>query len=394
MRVAIGLHNVALDFGRKVRPKSRMDSEDHAYEILLTGKFYADNWIFAHLEPLAASTACKQVVVVSCRSIPSIAKVVAIYPPRWLVSIAGPSAARVLIFIFAAIVRRPDILGGFHLKMNALVASVVAPFVGARSLYFCVGGRTEALDGGIWGESHFFERMETPDSIVEKRLLHAVAGCDWVITMGTGAIDFFRRKGIKANFHVVSGGIDSTRFVPTHNVPLADVILVGRLVEVKRVDVFLQAVRLVMAKMPQVKALIVGDGGLRDTLHGMASDIGLNGQVRFVGHQESVTEWLTQSKVFVLTSDSEGLSLALMEAMMCGLPAVVSRVGDLPDLVEDGVNGFLVPRRSPEIVAERLMELLMDEQKYHSFSVAARLSACRYELEKTSRHWDEILGQG
>ena len=56
----------------------------------------------------------------------------------------------------------------------------------------------------------------------------------------------------------------------------------------------------------------------------------------FVGHQEDVAAWLSKSRVFVLTSDSEGLSLSMMEAMMCGLPAVVSDVGDLGDLSKMG----------------------------------------------------------
>jgi glycosyltransferase involved in cell wall biosynthesis len=80
-----------------------------------------------------------------------------------------------------------------------------------------------------------------------------------------------------------------------------------------------------------------------------------------------------------------------MEAMMCGLPVVVSDVGDLRDLVEDGVNGYLVPRRSPELFAARLVELLSDQKKLRAFSLAARRSALRYETRAAARCWDHIL---
>jgi glycosyltransferase involved in cell wall biosynthesis len=57
-------------------------------------------------------------------------------------------------------------------------------------------------------------------------------------------------------------------------------------------------------------------------------NLGIDRNVRFAGHQNTVEDWLRKSKVFVLTSDSEGLSLSMMEAMMCGLPAIVSDVGE------------------------------------------------------------------
>jgi glycosyltransferase involved in cell wall biosynthesis len=80
-----------------------------------------------------------------------------------------------------------------------------------------------------------------------------------------------------------------------------------------------------------------------------------------------------------------------MEAMLCGLPAVVSHVGDLGELVEDGVNGFLVADRTPEAFAARLVELLTDPGRLSRFAEAAHRSAERYEIHTVSDRWDEIL---
>jgi len=147
----------------------------------------------------------------------------------------------------------------------------------------------------------------------------------------------------------------------------------------------------VAERLPNVKATIVGDGELCNNLERMARELGIEDNVVFAGCQQDVASWLRRAKVFVLTSDSEGLSLSMMEAMMSGLPAVVSDVGDLGDLVESGVNGYLVPRRSPELFAERLVELLSDDKKLAAFSQAARRSALRYETQATIRRWDAIL---
>jgi len=212
--------------------------------------------------------------------------------------------------------------------------------------------------------------------------------------MGTRARTFFRDKAVETDIRVVPGGIDSRRFQPGQDTPSADLILTGRLVQIKRIDIFLQAVACVSRRIPGVRAVIVGDGPLCDALRSLAANLDVERNIHFVGYQQDVATWLRKSRVFVLTSDSEGLSLSMMEAMMCGLPAVVSDVGDLGDLIEHGVNGYLVPRRSPQLLADRLVELLCEEAKRRAFSLAAHRSAMQYEKQATARRWDKILGDG
>ena len=79
--------------------------------------------------------------------------------------------------------------------------------------------------------------------------------------------------------------------------------------------------------------------------------------------------------------------------MMAGVPAVVSDVGDLADLVEHGVNGFLVRERCPRAFAACILQLLGDEQSWRRFSAAARSSAERFDLAAGARRWDGILTQ-
>jgi len=378
---------IARLIGRKQRPIPTAGCE-----VLLTGRFDSKNWILNHLGPLAASEECSRLWMVSTNPVPVLPGVTVIYPPKWLICVLGPTRARLLTFFWTALWKRPDVVGGFHIMVNGIAAAIVARLIGARSMYFCVGGPAEVLDGGIHSADSYFTGMQTADSTVENRLLNIVANFDMVITMGSRAIEFFQSKGIEASFHVVSGGINPKRFQPTAVPPLYDLVLTGRLVQVKRIDVFLRAVKTVVTKISDVRAVIVGGGRLKDALCAQAQDLGIASHIVFAAHQENIEEWLGKSKVFVLTSDSEGLSLSMMEAMMCGLPAVVSDVGDLGDLVENGVNGYLVPRRSPELLAQRLVELLSDRDKLDAFSKAARRSALKYETKATAKRWDDILG--
>lgn len=371
--------------------RRRRSCDSTGLDILLTGRFDSANWILAHLGPLAASRKCSHLWMVSTNPVPSLPKVEGIYPPRWLIRIAGVTPARLLTFSWAAMWKRPHVVGGFHMIPNGIAAVITGRLAGSRSLYFCVGGPAEVRDGGTHSTDSFFARMGTADPVVERRLVKVVAESDTIITMGTRAVEFFREKGITSDFQVVSGGIDATRFQPAQGTPSYDLVLTGRLAQVKRIDMFLRAVQIVAAKIPDVRAVVVGDGALRDELRMLCAQLRIDRNVSFAGHQSDVESWLHKSRIFVLTSDSEGLSLAMMEAMMCGLPVVVSDVGDLADLVESGVNGYLVPRRCPELFADRIIELLRDGPKLASFALAARRAALRYETQATVHQWDCIL---
>jgi len=146
-------------------PHRRRQPAD-GYDILLTGTFFSDNWVRSHLLPLAESVHCRRVRMVATAQVPAMPKVEGVYPPTWLIKSVGELGARLLFFIWTAIRTRPHIVGGFHLLINGLLAPLLGRLVGARSMYFCVGGPVEVLDGGIWGGNRLFSRLGSPDPVV------------------------------------------------------------------------------------------------------------------------------------------------------------------------------------------------------------------------------------
>jgi glycosyltransferase involved in cell wall biosynthesis len=381
---------VAWRLARLVGPR-RKPLPEAGLEVLVTGTFFSANWVSAHLRPLAASRRCARVRVVTVYPVPDLDKVEAVYPPRWLARCVGGVPARLLVFAWIAFRDRPHVVGGFHLLINGLVAQAVAPLGGARSLYFSVGGPEEIADGGVRAENRLFSRLGTAQPAIERRLLAAIARFDLIVTMGLGAARFFRAHGAAGPIHAVPGGIDGARFHPATVPPTSDLVLVGRLVPVKRIDLFLRAVAQVVAVLPKTTALVVGDGPLRGDLEALVRELGIAAQVRFLGQRTDVEDVLRQARLFVLTSDSEGVALSVMEAMTAGLPAVVSAVGDLGDVVEEGVNGHLVTRRAPEDFAERIAGLLADPERLARFAAASRAAAARFEVAAIVRQWDDIL---
>jgi glycosyltransferase involved in cell wall biosynthesis len=152
--------------------------------------------------------------------------------------------------------------------------------------------------------------------------------------------------GVPGPVPVVPNGIDLTRIAAV--APAAessDVIFTGRLIREKNVDVLLRALVPIREEVPDLRALIVGDGPERPALEALARDLGLAGAVTFTGFlpdYNAVIAAMKASRVFVLPSTREGFGIAALEAMACGLPVVTT---DHPgnaagDLVVPGVNGY------------------------------------------------------
>jgi len=116
----------------------------------------------------------------------------------------------------------------------------------------------------------------------------------------------------------------------------------------------------VVSQQPGARLLLVGEGPLRESLEDLTRELRLTEDVRFLGRRTDVADLLPALDLFVLPSVTEGLGVALMEAMAVGLPCVATRVGGVPEVVADGETGLLVPPRDPEALAEAMLRLLPD----------------------------------
>jgi len=132
------------------------------------------------------------------------------------------------------------------------------------------------------------------------------------------------------------------------------VLCVASLSPIKRHEDLIAAFAALRAALPRARLLLAGDGPLAVPLQAQAAALGLGESVRFLGVRDDVAALLAAADVFVLSSDSEGMSNAILEAQACGLPVVATRVGGNPQLVAEGAEGFLVPARDPAALARAL----------------------------------------
>jgi glycosyltransferase involved in cell wall biosynthesis len=153
---------------------------------------------------------------------------------------------------------------------------------------------------------------------------------------------------------------------------------VGRLSDEKGVDHLLQAAESLVAQERSARFIIVGDGPRRDDLLEATGSRGLTGKVDFVGFQSDTAPWYEAFDAFVLPSLSEGTPMALLEAMAHGLPSVATAVGGVPQVVENGASGLLVPSADQSKMCEAMRCLMTNAQ------LRAKLSQGAVELVRSS----------
>jgi len=186
--------------------------------------------------------------------------------------------------------------------------------------------------------------------------------------------------------HVIPPGVNPSLFEgpfedPFSGVGKPRVVFVGRLAPQKGVSTLVEAAGLL--KDPSAQVLLVGDGPERPKLEREAKRIGVGDRVRFLGFfaHDRLPAVLAHADLLVLPSLYEELGTVLLEAMQAALPIVASRTGGIPDVIEDGINGLLVPPGEPEALAHAINHLLADRDLARRLSEGARERAKDYDWE-------------
>jgi glycosyltransferase involved in cell wall biosynthesis len=161
------------------------------------------------------------------------------------------------------------------------------------------------------------------------------------------------------------------------------IVYAGVLTPLKGIHFLLEAFSDVVAKDPAAELLLVGKPEIIDyarDLKKLASSLELKDRIRFIDPvpQRKLAAYMRQAWVFVLPSLSEGLGRVVFEAMACGTPVIASRVGGIPELVQDGLTGYLVQPGDVEMLADRLKWLLSHPEETFRMGREARAFASRY----------------
>ncbi len=223
--------------------------------------------------------------------------------------------------------------------------------------------------------------------------------------------EFFKNKAVALGcdtnkIHVHGSGIDCSKFFFQERYFPIDgkvrIATTGRLVEKKGIEYVIKAIAKVVETHPNLEYNVIGDGELKEHFAKLSAELNISHIVKLLGwkQQKEIVEILDNCHIFVAPSvtgkdgNQDAPVNTLKEAMAMGLPVISTLHGGIPELVEDGISGFLVPERDPDAIAEKLTYLIENSQDWKNMGKAGRKRVEEnYDMTKLNDELVEIYQQ-
>ena len=274
---------------------------------------------------------------------------------------------------------RPDVLVSFAARINCMTLGMALTIPKARRPLLIVSERNDPMkDTRTAAVRRMTERLYPHADRIVFQTTHA-RGCFSVAIQRLGVI--------------LPNPVEATQ--PQVEPAARKIVAVGKLMRQKNHALLLEAFASISGDFPGYTLHIYGDGILREELSVQIASLGLEGRAFLEGWRTDVAAQIADAALFVLPSDYEGLSNALMEALSMGLPCISTDCAGARDLIEDGVNGRVVPIGDKDALAHAMREMLADPAAARHMGDEALSRSAAFAADAVLARWDEIVsGRG
>lgn len=269
----------------------------------------------------------------------------------------APLAKTFMRFIGALRQLRPDVVH-CHNPAPTLQAAIPARLAGAK----CVVSTRHSL-------------VAPPYNKGEEIAYNITARfCDWIVGICDATCENLRHTpgALRDRIVRVYNGVDPVEPAPPTEKDGFTLLFVGRLAPVKNLSTLIRATALAIPRRPDLKLWLVGHGHERAALESLVNELGIAGNVTFWGERLDVAGFFAAADVYCMSSVSEGLPMSLLQAMSVGLPAIVTNVGGMAEVVANANSGLTPPVGDPAAMADAIIQLASDVNLRADFADNAR----------------------
>jgi len=302
-----------------------------------------------------------------------------------IINVCPPSFIR-NILVFSEPYR---LLSGIIIALFFKIHFVIGIFYRLHSVY-------SSIVGQLFNIKTVFLIIENPKLYeTDKKYLFRLSKCHRIGVRGTQSEKYLIDRGIQKDRIFIPPVIIDIELPLNETKKEYDLIFIGNLIQTKRPELFIEIVEKLKNSKKDIKAVILGDGEMMNILKGEISNRNLRDNIFLEGHVDNVDDYIKKSKLLIMTSESEGLPMAIIETMRYGIPVIVPNIGDIPDIAVHDYNAKVLNSLNIEIYAKESLELLENKEKYEALSVNAlntmKKKRIEYSLEAGRKLWNETL---
>ena len=266
---------------------------------------------------------------------------------------------------------KPDVLIAFMLEVYCVtLASLIGVSVPVIS--------SERIDPHFFGRAKGLLRW-----LLLRRTTH-------LVVQTVRIKDFYSAK-LQSRTTIIPNPVTDKVFSLTPTLKQKRIIAVGRLAYQKNYPMMFRAFAKVHHDFPDWQLVVYGNGPQKDEIRGVIERLGMEGHIILAGKSDHVVEEMNKSSLFVMSSDYEGMSNALLEAVCVGLPVISTDVSGARDLITEGVNGYIVPVGNERALTLALSSMLSSPEKMDEMGRQSKALAPRFREEQIVGQWEELI---
>ena len=280
---------------------------------------------------------------------------------------------------------KPDIVISLGLIPQGIYANILGTIFKKKKIFLSMGKN---------------ELIYSDKGKLQRILLKIAFLANAIGTRGTNSKKWLIEQGFNPDKIFIAHNVfDFDDFKPRECAKKYDLVYAGLIEHYKRIDLLINVVDKLVKEyeLKDIKLVIVGEGSLKKALRHKSDSLGLSNNIFFLpaGDLNYLCDLYNQSRIFVMTSEGEGLPMAMIEAMSCGLPVVIFDDADVSDVIRHGENGLLIRAGDLDGFVDAFKLLLKDKNLCEKLSEGAlqmrRKYRHEYSLEKARMTWDEVV---